>query len=422
MKTALSIKALQLQNRELANRLEEAEQLIEAIKEGEVDAFALKRNNQSQIFTLESGDHGYRMLVENITEGAITLSEDGLIVYTNGYFYELLGVSYESVIGKQVFDFIHPDSKESFNELFRKGVAGQSKGEINLIAANKIIPVYISLTSLYPTLQTVGMIITDLTERKKSEEDIKTKAAELEKMNKELQSFAYISSHDLQEPLRKIQTFATRITEKEDKNLSDSGKEMFGRMQLAAKQMQTLIDDLLAYSRTAVAERNREKTDLHKIIEEVKEDLIEDIKEKHATIEATELGHADIIPFQFRQMMHNLIGNSLKFSLPGQPLHITIKSEIAKGEKLNNEKLFPEIKYCHISISDNGIGFEQQYSERIFEVFQRLHGKSEYNGTGIGLSIVKKIVENHEGIITAQSELGKGARFDIFIPATLQFK
>src|SRR6188474_2792503 len=111
MKKELSIKALQLQNSELANRLEEAEQLIEAIKEGEVDAFALKRNNQSQIFTLESGDHGYRMLVENITEGAITLSEDGLIVYTNGYFYELLGTTYESVIGKQVFDFIHPESK-----------------------------------------------------------------------------------------------------------------------------------------------------------------------------------------------------------------------------------------------------------------------------------------------------------------------
>ena len=284
MKKDLSIEALQLQNRELANRLEEAEQLIEAIKEGEVDAFALKRNNQSQIFTLESGDHGYRILVENITEGAITLSEDGLIVYTNGYFYELLGVSYESVIGKQIFNFIHPESKESFNELFGKGVAGQSKGEINLTSANKIIPVYISLTSLYPTLQTVGMIITDLTERKKAEEEIKIKAAELEKMNKELQSFAYISSHDLQEPLRKIQTFATRITEKEGKNLSESGKEMFSRMQLAAKQMQTLIDDLLAYSRTNVAERHHEKTDLNKIIEEVKEDLIEDIKEKHATV------------------------------------------------------------------------------------------------------------------------------------------
>ena len=137
-----------------------------------------------------------------------------------------------------------------------------------------------------------------------------------------------------------------------------------------------------------------------------------------ATIEATELGDANIIPFQFRQLMHNLIGNSLKFSTPDNPPHIKIKSETANGINLQNPHLSPQKKYCHISISDNGIGFESQYSEKIFEVFQRLHGKNEYNGTGIGLSIVKKIVENHEGLITATSELNKGATFDIYIPAT----
>ncbi len=116
--------------------------------------------------------------------------------------------------------------------------------------------------------------------------------------------------------------------------------------------------------------------------------------------------------------MHNLIGNALKFSNPGIPPHIKIKSEIAQGAKFNFEKLSPQKKYCHISITDNGIGFEQQYSEKIFELFQRLHGKSEYSGTGIGLSIVKKIVDNHHGIITANSELNKGATFDIYLPAT----
>ncbi len=142
------------------------------------------------------------------------------------------------------------------------------------------------------------------------------------------------------------------------------------------------------------------------------------MKEKHATIEANQLCDADIIPFQFRQLMHNLIGNSLKFSNPEKPPHIQIKSEIANGLKFSNEKLLPQKKYCHISFSDNGIGFEQQYSEKIFEVFQRLHGKNEYIGTGIGLSIVKKILENHHGIITAKGELNKGATFDIYIPAT----
>jgi len=257
------------------------------------------------------------------------------------------------------------------------------------------------------------------------EEKVKERTAEIElkntalqKMNKELESFAYISSHDLQEPLRKIQTFVTRISEKESQNLTVKGKEMFHRMQLAAKRMQTLIEDLLTYSRTNTSERKFETTDLNKIMQEVKEDLKEEIKEKKATIEATELCEANIIPFQFRQMMHNLIGNALKFSNPETPPHIKIKGHIEKGINLDHKKLSPQNKYCHISVIDNGIGFEKEYHEKIFELFQQLHGKAEYSGTGIGLAIVKKIVENHEGMITATSELNKGATFDIFIPAT----
>src|SRR5436190_5260506 len=154
---------------ELRSRLDEAEQFIEALKAGEVDAFAINKNNKSEIFTLESGDYAYRILVENFSEGALNISEDGLIVYTNTYFYELVNLPYEKVICTSVFDFIHPGSKETFRELFKKGLAGQSKGEINLAIGKKIIPVYVSLTSLYPRLQTVGMIITDLTEKKEKE-------------------------------------------------------------------------------------------------------------------------------------------------------------------------------------------------------------------------------------------------------------
>lgn len=241
---------------------------------------------------------------------------------------------------------------------------------------------------------------------------------ELERKNKELESFAYISSHDLQEPLRKIQTFASIIIDNEFEVLSENGKHNFKRMQDAANRMQTLIKDLLTYSKTNNTERNIEITDLNKIIDEVKEDLSEELKEKHATIEATELCDVEIIPFQFRQLMHNLIGNALKFSVPNTPPYIKIKSEIANGINFNSEKLKPENKYCHITVSDNGIGFEQHYSEKIFEIFQRLHGKHQYEGTGIGLSIVKKIVENHGGFIEAKGELHKGATFDIYIPAT----
>jgi len=268
----------------------------------------------------------------------------------------------------------------------------------------------------------------DITEQKQFERELEKqvkertrelaeKNLELEKMNKELQSFAYISSHDLQEPLRKIQTFSSQLLEKEYDHLSDKGKEKFIRMQVAANRMQTLIDDLLAYSRTNTTERVFEKTDLNKIIEEVKEDLKEDLQQAHASIETSNMCEVKIIPFQFRQLLYNLISNSIKFSKEKAHPHIKIESEIDSGKKFNIDKLSKEVTYCHISISDNGIGFEPQYSEKIFEVFQRLHGKHEYSGTGIGLAIVKKIVENPNGVVTASGELNKGATLDIYIPA-----
>ncbi|WP_462251137.1 sensor histidine kinase [Ferruginibacter sp.] len=248
-------------------------------------------------------------------------------------------------------------------------------------------------------------------------EEKEKRAAELIIANKELLAFTYISSHDLQEPLRKIQTFVTIILENESKNLSEKGKYNLERMQLAAGRMQQLIDDLLAFSRISTTELVFEKTDLKIIINEVKAELKETIQEKNATIDATELCSANIIAFQFRQLMYNLISNALKFSNPDVPSHIVITGCIAKGSKLNNKKLSPDKNYCHITVKDNGIGFEPRFNERIFGVFQKLHGKDVYAGTGIGLAIVKKIVENHNGTITANGELNKGAQFDIYIPA-----
>ncbi len=247
-------------------------------------------------------------------------------------------------------------------------------------------------------------------------EEKEKRATELSIANKELLAFTYISSHDLQEPLRKIQTFVSILLENENKNLSENGKYNFQRMQLAAGRMQQLIDDLLAFSRINTTDHKFEKTDLTLIVEEVKAELKDTMQEKSATIESSELTSANIIPFQFRQLMYNLISNALKFSIPEVPSHILVKSKIVKGRKLNNEKLSPDKDYCHIIVKDNGIGFEPHFSERIFGVFQKLHSKEIYGGTGIGLAIVKKIVENHNGIISATSELNKGATFDIYIP------
>lgn len=239
---------------------------------------------------------------------------------------------------------------------------------------------------------------------------------DLQKMNGELESFTYVTSHDLQEPLRKIRTFAGRILEKDFEVLSDTGKDYFKRMTDAADRMQTLIKDLLLYSQTSIAERKLENSDLDKIVEEVKEDLMENILEKSAIIEAGHFGQAAINPFQFRQIMNNLIANAIKFSKTGVRPHIKIESKIRKGMDLQNKNLSPQKTYCHISVSDNGIGFNPEYKDKIFEVFQRLHAKEVYAGTGIGLAIVKKIVEDHDGIITATGILGEGATFDIYLP------
>lgn len=261
-------------------------------------------------------------------------------------------------------------------------------------------------------------VFTDALEKKVHERtrELEEKNSALEKMNNELQSFAYISSHDLQEPLRKIQIFATLITVEELHNLSDKGKNYFVRMQVAANRMQNLISDLLVYSRTNVAKRKFEMTDLNAIIEDVRNDLQEELADQRFTIEVGSMCKASVIPFQFRQLLHNLISNSLKFANPERPSYVKISSEIVSGRELNNDQLLDEVSYCHIVVRDNGIGFDQIYNDKIFELFQRLHHRTEYTGTGIGLAIVKKIVENHHGIITASGVKNEGARFDIYFP------
>lgn len=255
---------------------------------------------------------------------------------------------------------------------------------------------------------------------KKANESLEEKNTELENMNKELEAFTYISSHDLQEPVRKIQTFASRILEKENLNLSDSGKNYFRLMQEAAKRMQLLIRDLHAFSLISVAERKFEDVNLTDIIEDVKSELKDSIAQKNAVIEIKEICEVSTIPFQFRQLMYNLISNALKFSRPDVPPLIAITGEIIKYDNLKVANLPEQEEYCHINITDNGIGFEKEFSEKIFEVFQKLHGKDEYEGTGIGLAIVKKIVDNHNGIITVKSKINKGSSFDIYIPAPIK--
>jgi len=234
----------------------------------------------------------------------------------------------------------------------------------------------------------------------------------LEKMNSELEAFNYISSHDLQEPLRKIQLFTDTIEREEAGNLSEKSKTAFHKIKTSAFRMQNLINDLLIYSKTKFDDRKFEVKDLNAIAKDVIEDLTNEFENKNVLFDIKELGKLSVIEFQFRQLLYNLINNSLKFASPDRDLIITLSTEITNGE-LN--KLAPLTKYYKITISDNGIGFDPLYSDKIFGLFQALHTKP-LKSTGIGLTIVKRIVENHHGFIKATGVLNQGAKFEIFIP------
>lgn len=252
----------------------------------------------------------------------------------------------------------------------------------------------------------------------KSYKSLEEKNLFLEKMNQELKMFTYISSHDLQEPLRKIKTLAACLLKEEQPQLSTSGKDYLKRMEDTVQRMQTLIEDLLKYSRVRKENSDFEVSDLNKIVDEVITDFDEALKEKKGMITVAGLCEAKVIGFQFRQLIQNLISNALKFSHPKRFPRITIKCEITPGSLLKLETVLPEINYCHITFTDNGIGFDPQYKDRIFEIFQRLHEYDEYQGTGIGLAICKRIIENHKGVITATGKLNKGAQFDMYLPAS----
>jgi PAS domain S-box-containing protein len=389
--------------------------------------------------SLKESEEQFRTLVETLPQLVWITSHDGENKYTSSRWKEYAGVQPEGP--DSWISMIHPDDVDKIakawshslatGDVYKTEVRIRSKtGEYRWHTVNGL-PVLDSENNIVKWVGAFTDIHSEKSFANELEKQVEARTAELAKlntalegknrelglMNKELESFAYISSHDLQEPLRKIQTFASRIIDDESQNLTERGKDHFRRMQNAAHRMQVLIEDLLAYSRTSTEERNFIPIPLKKIIDEVKEEFAEDLQQKNAVIETGEMHTINIIPFQFRQLLHNLIGNALKFSKADTPPKIFITSTTAAGKTFGNPKLDPDTMYCNIRVSDNGIGFDPAYGEKIFEVFQRLHTRDKYSGTGIGLAIVKKIIDNHNGIISANSSLGEGATFDMYLPA-----
>jgi light-regulated signal transduction histidine kinase (bacteriophytochrome) len=272
---------------------------------------------------------------------------------------------------------------------------------------------------------------TDIDDQKKSSDLLEEKVAErtrelesqkreLERSNANLEDFAYAASHDLKEPIRKIRTFSDRLKTRLQERLTTEDESFFQRMEKASERMQLLIDDLLEYSHVSTSSTYFEDIDLAKKVSQVLEDLEVAIMDKGAEVRVGALpiikGHRR----QMQQLFQNLITNALKFRRPDIPPRITITSSVVPASEIDPDAAAEETDkhlYNLIQISDNGIGFEQEHSEKIFKMFQRLHGRQEYDGTGIGLAIVRKVVDNHRGFIKAEGRLNEGATFKVYLPA-----
>ncbi|HMQ03610.1 MAG TPA: CHASE3 domain-containing protein [Pyrinomonadaceae bacterium] len=251
----------------------------------------------------------------------------------------------------------------------------------------------------------------DLLENRVKErtQELATLNTELERSNRELQDFAYVASHDLQEPLRKIQAFSDRLTTKHASDLPTEARDYIERMKTAAARMHTLINDLLTFSRVTTNAQPFEATDLNEIVEEVIGDLEIALNESGGTIDVDELPVIDADPVQMRQLFQNLIGNALKFHRPDEAPAVKVSCSRSITGKEHKGR-------CTVTVTDNGIGFDEKYLDRIFTPFQRLHGRNTYAGTGIGLAVCRKIVERHRGTITAQSSPDAGSTFIVTLP------
>jgi len=266
-------------------------------------------------------------------------------------------------------------------------------------------------------LQVIGHIgaqIGRVLERQRAQEGLTAFAAKLQRSNRELHDFAYVASHDLQEPLRKIQAFGDRLKLRCAEALGDQGRDYLERMQNAARRMSVLITDLLAFSRVTTKAEPFVPVDLSQIAREVMGDLEVRIEQTGGRVEMDELPTIDADPLQMRQLLQNLVGNGLKFHPPDVPPVVKISAAVMSDGRTGGSPT--PVELCQIRVEDRGIGFDEKYLDRIFNVFQRLHGRGEYEGTGIGLAICRKIAERHGGSITAESEPGKGAAFLVTLP------
>jgi PAS domain S-box-containing protein len=390
-----------------------------------VVAEALKQNNEQ----LQKSEERYHKMISEVRDYAIILlSPSGDIENWNTGAQDIKGYSANEIVGKNFRIFYPKSDRENklpeslLEEAIKKGRAVHEGWRVRKDGST--FWGYVVITALHDEGGGVigfSKVTRDLTERKRADEALQASTAQielknnaLERLNKELSSFTFVASHDLQEPLRKILTYTLQMEKQEGFPLT--AKAHLEKIKKTTARMQNLINDLLSYSHLSNDKTKFEAVDLNEILQGVKNDLEVSISEKRAVIESNILPVLNGVRFQFHQLFLNLLSNSLKFSKTDVHPVIKIKARLINGPPLSGDIPLSNNKYHQITISDNGIGFDPSFSAKVFEPFERLHPKHEYSGTGIGLAIVKRVMQNHNGIVTADGEVNKGASFKLFFP------
>lgn len=364
-------------------------------------------------------------ILESALDPIITIDHRGVITEFNRAAEQTFRRSRKEVLGTQPSEVLFPASMSvgQQHRIDRYLDAGEGsllgrRIEVAAVRSNgQTFPAEMAMTiSQEQGAPVLSFFVRDISDRKKAERDQARYAAELERSNRELEQFAYVASHDLQEPLRKIRTFGDRLEMKCGRLLDAPGRECVRRMQSAAGRMQLLIEGLLTLSRVTTKGKDFERVDLATVAREVVADLEVQIEQVGGRIELGNLPAIQADGVQMRQLLQNLIGNALKFRRPGERPVVSVHGRFLEGRGRRPARGSAAEEKCRIVVEDNGIGFEERHMERVFGIFQRLHPRDVYEGTGIGLPICRKIVERHGGTITARSTPGKGSTFEVVLP------
>jgi PAS domain S-box-containing protein len=364
-------------------------------------------------------------ILDNSTNRITVFDRNYRFLAWNKRCEEIHGVTEDKVIGKTIFEmFPGVENAPAFMDAQERSLKGEYVHVPPLqdgFTGAYIELFYVPLKNESGETYAVLNIMHDVSKYVRNSEELDTvnkkleaKNRELEQKNDEITGFAFVASHDMKEPLRKIHTFADWLIETEKEWLSDQGKTILEKMNASVKRMEQLIDDILVLTKIHSDTLREEDVDLNEVLVRVKEEMKEKIQKTDTVIVAQKLPVVKGNCHQLFYLFENLLSNAIKFQKPGSVPNITIASEIVKGKEVQINE--PREEYMKLSFSDNGFGFDQRYAKKIFQVFQRLHGKHEFEGTGIGLAICRKIMENHNGMIDVISEAGKGSVFNCYFP------